>query len=100
LTWFQPLRLELSKDLESLIDSLRFDSCFHLFLFINFWIIFFFEFIQFQAGCFFVMCPIEYVAGRVTLRVQELNVSLETKTKDNVFVTVKVSVQYQVIFLV
>ncbi len=46
------------------------------------------------------MCPIEYVAGRVTLRVQELNVSLETKTKDNVFVTVKVSVQYQVIFLV
>jgi regulator of protease activity HflC (stomatin/prohibitin superfamily) len=42
------------------------------------------------------MCPIEYVAGRVTLRVQELNVSLETKTKDNVFVTVKVSVQYQV----
>lgn len=49
-----------------------------------------------DAGCFFLCCPIEYLAARVSLRVQELNVSLETKTKDNVFVSVHVSVQYQV----
>ena len=50
-----------------------------------------------QAGCFCISCPFEYVAGRVSLRVQELKVRLETKTLDNVFVTVDVSVQYQVI---
>lgn len=49
-----------------------------------------------DAGCFFLCCPVEYLAARISLRVQELNVSLETKTKDNVFVTVHVSVQYQV----
>ena len=38
----------------------------------------------------------EYLSGKISLRVQELNVSLETKTLDNVFVTVNVSVQYQV----
>jgi len=43
------------------------------------------------------MCPFESVVGRVSLRVQELKVQLETKTLDNVFVTVDVSVQYQVI---
>lgn len=37
------------------------------------------------------------MAGRISLRVQELNVTLETKTKDNVFVVVHVSVQYQAI---
>jgi regulator of protease activity HflC (stomatin/prohibitin superfamily) len=50
-----------------------------------------------QAGCICVVCPIEMVVGRVSLRVQEMNVSLETKTKDNVFVVVHVSVQYQAI---
>lgn len=30
------------------------------------------------------------------MRIQQLDVSCETKTKDNVFVTVVVSVQYQV----
>lgn len=41
--------------------------------------------------------PFEYVSGKVSLRVQELGASLETKTKDNVFVVVSVSVQYQTI---
>jgi regulator of protease activity HflC (stomatin/prohibitin superfamily) len=50
-----------------------------------------------QAGCFFLCCPFEYVAGRVSLRVQELKVDLETKTMDNVFVHVFVSVQFQII---
>lgn len=37
---------------------------------------------------------IERIAGRVSMRVQQLNVKAETKTKDNVFVNVVVSVQY------
>ncbi len=36
----------------------------------------------------------EWVAGRVSLRVQQLNVQVETKTQDNVFLHVMVSVQY------
>lgn len=39
----------------------------------------------------------ENVAGRVNLRVQQFKVEVETKTRDNVFVKVMVSVQYQVI---
>lgn len=37
---------------------------------------------------------LQRVAGRVNLRVQQLDVRVETKTKDNVFVHVVVSVQY------
>lgn len=40
---------------------------------------------------------IDRVAGRVTLRIQQLDVKAETKTKDNVFVTVIVSVQYYIL---
>jgi len=40
---------------------------------------------------------VERVAGRVSLRVNQLNVKTETKTSDNVFVHVMVSVQYLVI---
>ena len=36
------------------------------------------------------------VSGQVSLRIQQLYVSCETKTRDNVFVTVVVSVQYYV----
>jgi regulator of protease activity HflC (stomatin/prohibitin superfamily) len=39
---------------------------------------------------------VERVAGRVTLQVEQLNAQIETKTKDNVFVVVKLAVQYQV----
>ncbi len=37
---------------------------------------------------------IESIAGRINLRVQQLDVKVETKTMDNVFVHVLVSVQY------
>ncbi|CAA6672753.1 unnamed protein product [Spirodela intermedia] len=37
------------------------------------------------------------VAGHISLRVQQLDVRCETKTKDNVFVTVVASVQYRAI---
>lgn len=38
----------------------------------------------------------EGVAGVLSLRIQQLDVQCETKTRDNVFVTLVVSVQYQV----
>lgn len=40
---------------------------------------------------------IDRISGRVSLRVQQLDVRVETKTKDNVFVFVVVSVQYFVL---
>ena len=40
---------------------------------------------------------IETKAGRLSLRVQQLNVKVETKTADNVFVDIVVSVQYHVV---
>eukprot|EP00878_Enallax_costatus_P001263 GHUV01001407.1.p1 GENE.GHUV01001407.1~~GHUV01001407.1.p1 ORF type:complete len:289 (+),score=78.69 GHUV01001407.1:324-1190(+) len=47
------------------------------------------------CNCLNPLCG-ESIAGRVSLRVQQLEVKCETKTKDNVFVTLVVSVQYQV----
>jgi regulator of protease activity HflC (stomatin/prohibitin superfamily) len=49
------------------------------------------------AGLNFKVPLIDKVAGRISLRVQQLDVRVETKTKDNVFVNVIVSVQYFVI---
>jgi regulator of protease activity HflC (stomatin/prohibitin superfamily) len=47
---------------------------------------------------FVCLCaPFEYITGFQSLRVQQLNVECETKTKDNVFVQIHISVQYQVI---
>lgn len=40
---------------------------------------------------------IDQIAGRVSLRIQQLDVNVETKTKDDVFVRLKVSVQYVVL---
>ncbi len=39
---------------------------------------------------------IDRIAGRINLKIQQLDVIVETKTKDDVFVHLKVSVQYQV----
>src|SRR5499427_2330845 len=39
---------------------------------------------------------IDQVAGRVSLRVNQISLTMETKTKDNVFVTVPISVQSRV----
>lgn len=40
---------------------------------------------------------VDLVAGRLSLRIQQLDVLVETKTKDDVFVKIKVSVQYVVL---
>ena len=39
---------------------------------------------------------VDRIAGRINLKIQQLDVNVETKTKDDVFVHLKVSVQYQV----
>lgn len=50
-----------------------------------------------DPGFHFVFCPIQQVAGTLSLRIQQLDVTCETKTKDNVFVRVEVAVQFRVI---
>lgn len=42
---------------------------------------------------------IDRIAGRINLRIQQLDVIVETKTKDDVFVRLKISVQFQVLSL-
>ncbi len=48
-------------------------------------------------GLNFKLPWIEKVAGKLNMKVQQFRVEVETKTKDNVFVKVLVSVQYQVL---
>lgn len=48
-------------------------------------------------GCTCIFWPIANVVGTLSLRIQQLDVYCETKTKDNVFVQVAVAVQYRVI---
>jgi regulator of protease activity HflC (stomatin/prohibitin superfamily) len=49
-----------------------------------------------RAGLNIKIPFIETISGRMSLRVLQLDVPVETKTKDNVFVKVAVSVQYHV----
>jgi regulator of protease activity HflC (stomatin/prohibitin superfamily) len=49
-----------------------------------------------HAGLNFKIPGIDRVAGRVSLRISQLGVDVETKTLDNVFVKIQVSVQYRV----
>jgi regulator of protease activity HflC (stomatin/prohibitin superfamily) len=48
----------------------------------------------YKPGLNFKIPLIEQIAGRVNLRLQQLDVEIETKTKDSVFVRMVVSVQY------
>ncbi|CAL9765339.1 unnamed protein product [Musa acuminata subsp. burmannicoides] len=51
-----------------------------------------------EPGCHFLpWCLGKQIAGYLSLRVQQLDVRCETKTKDNVFVTVVASIQYNAI---
>lgn len=50
-----------------------------------------------QSGLHVKIPVVDRVAGRVNLRIQQLDVIIETKTKDNVFVKMKVSVQFKVV---
>jgi regulator of protease activity HflC (stomatin/prohibitin superfamily) len=50
-----------------------------------------------QSGLQMKIPLIDKVAGRLSLKIQQLDVIVETKTKDDVFVKIKVSVQYKVL---
>lgn len=50
-----------------------------------------------EPGCHFICWPISSVAGTLSLRIQQLDVLCETKTRDNVFVQCSVAVQYRVL---
>jgi regulator of protease activity HflC (stomatin/prohibitin superfamily) len=50
-----------------------------------------------QSGLQLKIPLVDRVAGRLSLKIQQLDVLIETKTLDDVFVKLKVSVQYKVI---
>ena len=50
-----------------------------------------------NSGLHLKIPVVDRIAGRVNLRIQQLDVIIETKTKDNVFVKMKVSVQFKVL---
>jgi regulator of protease activity HflC (stomatin/prohibitin superfamily) len=50
-----------------------------------------------QSGLQLRIPVVDRIAGRLSLKIQQLDVIVETKTKDDVFVKLKVSVQYMVI---
>jgi len=50
-----------------------------------------------QAGLQFKIPLVERIVGRVNLKIQQLDVIVETKTKDDVFVQLKISVQFQIL---
>ena len=49
-----------------------------------------------EAGLNWKWPLIDRVAGRMSLRVNQISLTMETKTKDNVFVTIPISVQNRV----
>jgi len=50
-----------------------------------------------QSGLRFKIPIVDRIAGRLSLKIQQLDVIIETKTLDDVFVKLKVSVQFKVI---
>ena len=50
-----------------------------------------------HAGLQFKIPFVDRIAGKINLKIQQLDVIVETKTKDDVFVRLKVSVQYLVL---
>jgi regulator of protease activity HflC (stomatin/prohibitin superfamily) len=50
-----------------------------------------------NSGLHFKVPVFDQISGRINLKVQQLDVMVETKTKDDVFVKLKISVQFQVI---
>ena len=49
------------------------------------------------AGLQFKIPFVDRIAARLSLRIQQLDVVVETKTNDDVFVQLKISVQYQIL---
>jgi len=55
-----------------------------------------YKFVAYPGFHCLVPCLCQLPAKTLSMRLQQLGVTCETKTKDNVFVTVKVAVQYQI----
>jgi regulator of protease activity HflC (stomatin/prohibitin superfamily) len=49
-----------------------------------------------EAGLSWRIPVVDMIAGRVSMRVNQITLTMETKTKDNVFVTIPISVQCRV----
>jgi len=43
-----------------------------------------------------IPCLCQFISGKLSMRLQQIEIACETKTKDNVFVNIKVAVQYQI----
>ncbi|MFM7089794.1 MAG: SPFH domain-containing protein, partial [Bacteroidota bacterium] len=50
-----------------------------------------------KAGLHVKIPWVDKISGKISLKIQQLDVIVETKTKDNVFVKIKVSVQFKVL---
>jgi len=50
-----------------------------------------------HAGLHFKIPIVDQIAGKISLKIQQLDVHVETKTKDDVFVSMNVSVQYKIL---
>jgi regulator of protease activity HflC (stomatin/prohibitin superfamily) len=50
-----------------------------------------------NSGLRFKIPLVDRISGRINLKIQQLDVLVETKTKDDVFVRLKISVQFQVL---
>jgi regulator of protease activity HflC (stomatin/prohibitin superfamily) len=50
-----------------------------------------------QSGLHLKIPLVDQIAGRINLKITQLDVVIETKTKDNVFIKLKVSVQFKVV---
>lgn len=50
-----------------------------------------------QPGLNFKLPVIETVSSRVSLRIHQLDVGVETKTQDNVFINISIAVQYRIL---
>lgn len=50
-----------------------------------------------SSGLHFKIPIVDQITGRISLKIQQLDVRVETKTKDDVFVRINVSVQYRVL---
>ena len=50
-----------------------------------------------KAGLQFKIPIFDKIAGKISLKIQQLDVIIETKTKDDVFVKLKVSVQFKIL---
>jgi len=55
-----------------------------------------FSFVAYPGFNCVIPCTCNCVNGSLSMRLQQMEVSCDTKTKDNVFVNIKVAVQYQI----